>query len=71
MSEKAKKKPVEKKPEKKVEYIVTRPFFDKVNKTTYAAGELYTETSKARTKALLEGTKNENNTLGTKFIQEK
>ena len=71
MREKANKKWLDKKSEKKAEYIVVRSFFDKVNKTTYDAGELYTETSKARTKALLEGAKNEHNTLGTKFIQEK
>lgn len=51
-------------------YYVTEDFYDNRGKRLYRAGEVYEETSEARTKALLEAKKSDLNIVGRAFLSE-
>ena len=51
-------------------YYATEDFYDNRGKRLYRAGEVYEETSEARTKALLGAKKSDLNTVGRAFLSE-
>lgn len=51
-------------------YYATEDFYDNRGKRLYRAGEVYEETSEARTKALLDSKKSDLNTVGRAFLSE-
>lgn len=51
-------------------YYATEDFYDNRGKRLYRAGEVYEETSEARTKALLGAKKSDLNSVGRAFLSE-